>query len=87
MIRTFRILREIGVIECDHCRGSGSLPNPTAWRGLRKQLGLTLKDVAADGLYSVSYLSELERGRKPMTWQHANDLADIYSRLGDTRNE
>lgn len=30
MIRTFRILREIGVIECDHCRGSGSLPNPTA---------------------------------------------------------
>ena len=63
----------------------GRMPNPAVWRALRKRRGLKLKDVAADGLFSMQYLSELERGRKPMTWQHANDLADIYSRLGTSR--
>lgn len=75
----------VETIECQPCRGSGRMPNPAAWRAVRKRLGLKLKDVAADGLFSVPYLSELERGRKPMTWQHANDLADIYSRLGTSR--
>lgn len=62
---------------CQHCNGSGKALDHTQigkWiQGYRLRAGKKLKDVSASTSLSISYLSDLEHGRR--NW--CEDLFDI----------
>lgn len=54
-------------VSCPGCGQEVDLPTPEALRAARKSARLTLADVASVLGVSVSYLSQVERGRKGPT--------------------
>lgn len=55
-----------------------------AIRGLREELGLTLRELAAAAGVSFSYLAEVERGEKD---PHARWLKAVNDALADRMNQ
>ena len=66
---------------CPRCGGTGEMPDGADFRKLRKDAGLRLWQVSAESGLSVMYVSELERGRKPMSRNHAIILDAAIEKL------
>ena len=68
-------------IDCPRCAGTGKIPNGTHFWKLRKEAGLTLRDVAAASGFSLSYIGHLETGHRPMSRNHATILRGAIEKL------
>jgi hypothetical protein len=77
--------KPIDTIVCPRCKGCGWIPDHTTYapvaRYERKRIGAVLKQVAKEMNISLSYMSELEQGRR--TWDETliNSHRRAISRL------
>lgn len=66
-------------VPCDRCQGTGSRERVAglAMRQLREDAGLLLRDVAEKLGIGVPYLSDMERGKRTMSEEMAERIAEI----------
>ncbi len=72
---------------CRACDGTGIEPDPGTYRSKRKERGWTLSQVAEWTGFSLPYVSDLERGNRPLRGRALDAFNAIYGKDVEARNE